>query len=101
MITQAGATYVPQLAQTLQTEQVIPPGAAPNGTGPGGHTPPGLSSQDINGINEGVAETLAEQKALEFRSRVLLVTLGAFYPEKKCGNSLPSLLDGPTTYKTS
>jgi tripartite motif-containing protein 71 len=66
VITQAGATYVPQLAQTLQTEQVIPPGAAPNGTGPGElYTPPGLSSQDINGINEGATDTLAEQKALE------------------------------------
>jgi hypothetical protein len=31
VITQAGATYVPQLARTLQTEQVEPPGAAPNG----------------------------------------------------------------------
>jgi YD repeat-containing protein len=33
--TQQGATYVPQLGRSLQTAGVVPPGATPNGSGPG------------------------------------------------------------------
>jgi YD repeat-containing protein len=35
VLTKSGASYVPQLARTLQTAQVTPPGAFPNGTGSG------------------------------------------------------------------
>jgi tripartite motif-containing protein 71 len=35
VITSGGATYVPQLARTLQTESITPAGAMPNGSGSG------------------------------------------------------------------
>jgi YD repeat-containing protein len=65
VITEAGASYVPQVARTLQTEQVIPPGAAPNGVmETEAYCPPELPWANQSG-NEGAANTLAEQRALE------------------------------------
>ena len=34
-ITDGGGSYVPEIARSLQTSQVVPPGAYPNGSGPG------------------------------------------------------------------
>jgi hypothetical protein len=65
VITKAVATYVPQLARTLQAEQVIPPGAAPNGTGPGGLYITEESATAIESGNAAAANALAEQRALE------------------------------------
>jgi YD repeat-containing protein len=65
VITEAGASYVPQVARTLQTEQAIPPGAAPNGVmDTEAYCPPELPWANQSG-NEGAANTLAEQRALE------------------------------------
>lgn len=66
VISEAGSTYVPQLARTLQTEQVTPPGAAQNGVmATEAYCPPELGWANQSG-NEGAANTLAEQRALEF-----------------------------------
>ncbi len=65
VITAAGATYVPQLAGTLQIESPIPPGAAPNGAMvTEAYSPPELPWANGSG-NEGAANTVAEQRALE------------------------------------
>jgi YD repeat-containing protein len=65
VISEAGATYVPQLARTLQTEQVSPPGAAPNGVmDTEAYSPPELGWANQSG-DEGAANTVAEQRALE------------------------------------
>ena len=65
VITSAGATYVPQLARTLQTAQIIPPGAAPNGVmATEAYSPPELGWANQSG-NEGAANTVAEQRTLE------------------------------------
>jgi tripartite motif-containing protein 71 len=65
VITTAGATYVPQLARTIQTEGVVPPGAAPNGVmDTRAYAPQGLSWTQQS-LNESAANTIAEQRALE------------------------------------
>jgi hypothetical protein len=65
VITHAGATYVPQLARTIQTETVIPPGAAPNGVmATEAYAPPELPWANQSG-NEAAANTVAKQKAVE------------------------------------
>jgi YD repeat-containing protein len=69
VITSAGATYVPQLARTLQTEHVIPPGAAPNGVmQTEAYRPPELGWSNQSGA-EGATNTVAEQRALERAAR--------------------------------
>jgi hypothetical protein len=67
--TQAGASYVPQVARDLQTAPVVPPGAFPNGQGTGeqyGAEIPGwyisLSGQESAAT---LAEWTAEQEALK------------------------------------
>jgi YD repeat-containing protein len=65
VITTAGSTYVPQLATTLQVNGVTPPGAAPEGTGPGELYRTHESNLAIESGNEGASNTLAEQRALE------------------------------------
>ena len=82
VITNAGATYVPQLAQTLQTEQPIPPGAAPNGTGSGGLYSTEESASAIESGDAAAANTLAEQRALEIQE------CKADPEEKQCGLAL-------------
>jgi YD repeat-containing protein len=63
--TESGASYVPQIGRRIQTASVVPPGAFPNGSGPG--TPeetviPGW----ITSINEKEsAATLAEWAAIQ------------------------------------
>jgi hypothetical protein len=65
VITSAGATYVPQLACTLQTEAVIPPGAAPNGVmDTEAYVAPELGWSHQSG-DEGAANTVSQQRALE------------------------------------
>jgi hypothetical protein len=65
VITQAGATYVPQLARTVQTEVVEPPGAAPNGVMvTEAYVPPELPWANQSG-NEAAANTVAQQRTLE------------------------------------
>jgi sugar lactone lactonase YvrE len=66
---QSGAAYVPQVARSLQTAPVVPPGAFPDGQGTGSQYDseiPGwyvnLSSQESANT---VAEYAAKQKALE------------------------------------
>jgi YD repeat-containing protein len=65
VITTAGSTYVPQLARTLQTEQPIPPGAAPYGT----KVTEAYCPAELSWANEGgkraAENTVAEQRALE------------------------------------
>jgi YD repeat-containing protein len=65
VITTAGATYVPQPAETLQTDTIAPPGAAPNGAMETEvYRPPELPWADQSG-REGAANSVAEQRALE------------------------------------
>jgi YD repeat-containing protein len=65
VVTSGGGSYVPQAAQTLQSRQVVPPGAAPNGNKTTeAYLPPELSWANQSG-DEGAANTLAEQKSLE------------------------------------
>ena len=65
VITSAGATYVPQLASTIATEPVIPPGAAPNGVmATEAYCPPELPWANQSG-NEGAANAVAQQRAKE------------------------------------
>jgi YD repeat-containing protein len=65
VITKAGATYVPQLARTIQTETVIPPGAAPNGVmATEAYVPPELPWANQSG-NEAAANTVAQQRTQE------------------------------------
>jgi YD repeat-containing protein len=68
VITSAGATYVPQLAETLQTEQAIPPGAAPEGIGPGELYQPILPGWAIESGNEAAENAVDEQRAQEDES---------------------------------
>jgi DNA-binding beta-propeller fold protein YncE len=65
--TKSGASYVPQVARSLQTEPVVPPGSFPNGTGSGSpYTATisawsvALSEQQSAGV---IAEYAAKQKA--------------------------------------
>lgn len=90
---EGGASYVPQLGRRIQTASVIPPGAFPNGSGPG--TPeetvvPGW----ITAINEQEsAATLAEWAAIQEAERKALegedpeckikVSVGHFEEKKK------------------
>ena len=65
VITEAGGTYVPQLARALQTETPIPPGAAPNGLmDEEAYAPPELPWANQSGA-EGAANTLAQQRTIE------------------------------------
>lgn len=65
VISKAGATYVPQLAGMLQTEGVVPPGAAPNGVmTTQAYSPPELGWANQSG-SEAAANTVAEQRAIE------------------------------------
>ena len=65
VISSAGATYVPQLAGKLQTEGVMPPGAAPNGAMVTEvYAPPALG-WTRQSLAEGAANTIAEQRAIE------------------------------------
>ena len=66
---QSGASYVPQIARSLQTASIVPPGAFPNGQGTGSQYKseiPGwyinLSSQEAENTQ---AEYAAKQKARE------------------------------------
>lgn len=65
VITDGGATYVPQLARTLQTEEIIPPGAAPNGMGSAAMYTTEESALAIESGNIAATNTVAEQRALE------------------------------------
>ena len=77
VITSAGATYVPQLARTIATEQVIPPGAAPNGVmATEAYCPPELPWANQSG-NEGAANTVAQQRAREQEQEEALVLGGS------------------------
>ena len=72
VITQAGASYVPQLALTAQTEPVIPPGAAPNGVmATQAYCPPELPWANESG-DEGAENTVAQQRAKELEAEEAL-----------------------------
>jgi YD repeat-containing protein len=78
VITQAGATYVPQIARNLQTEQTIPPGAAPNGVmDTEAYCPPELGWANESG-DIAAENTVAEQRSLEEHEAIL----NAVDPEK-------------------
>jgi len=71
--TQSGASYVPQVARSLQTASIVPPGAFPNGQGTGSQYEseiPGwyitLSSQEAENTQ---AEYAAKQKTREEEAR--------------------------------
>ncbi|HXA53414.1 MAG TPA: hypothetical protein VNV37_00920, partial [Solirubrobacteraceae bacterium] len=68
-ITDGGGSYIPQIARSLETFQVTPPGAYPNGSGPGAPYTTGLSAEQIslgNDLAAGAPAREAErQKALE------------------------------------
>jgi DNA-binding beta-propeller fold protein YncE len=61
--TQAGASYVPQVARDLQTASVIPPGAFPNGQGTGEQYDSEIPGWYISLSNQESANTLAEWTA--------------------------------------
>lgn len=65
LVTTAGATYVPQIAQLLQSEQQIPPGAAPNGVGDAELYRTYESQAAIEGGRESAGNIVAEQRSLE------------------------------------
>jgi YD repeat-containing protein len=65
VITEEGATYVPQLAATLQTEEALPPGAEPIVTAGAGDYTTVESAMAIESGQIAAANTLAEQRALE------------------------------------
>jgi YD repeat-containing protein len=70
VITSEGATYVPQLAQTVQTESVVPPGAAPNGVMiTEVYNTPMLEWANRSG-REAAEQTYAEQRALEAQAEL-------------------------------
>jgi sugar lactone lactonase YvrE len=50
-VTQDGGSYVPQIARSLQPEGIVPPGAYPNGSGPGG---PYITHESPESIQSGV-----------------------------------------------
>ncbi len=91
VITQAGATYVPQLARTEQTVAAIPPGAAPNGVmATEAYSPPELPWANQSG-NEGAANTVAQQKELEREAK-----------EKACfSNPLACEVEDPIIHYTA
>ena len=72
-ITNSAGTYVPQVARSLSTEAVEPPGAVPQGSGPGAPYTTGLSPATIalgNALAAGAPAREAErQKALEEEAR--------------------------------
>lgn len=65
VINNEGATYVPQLATTLQTEAPLPPGAEPVVTAGAGVYETEESALAIESGDIAAANTLAEQRALE------------------------------------
>ena len=68
-VTNGAGSYVPQLARSLQTNQVAPPGSYPNGSGPGAPYTTALSTESLslgNDLAAGAPAREAErQKALE------------------------------------
>jgi YD repeat-containing protein len=70
VVTSGGGTYVPQAAQVLQTNQVIPPGAAPNGTLTSEtYRPPAIEWLDSSAAEE-ASNTLAEQRMTEAQAEL-------------------------------
>ncbi len=77
--TKGGASYVPQIAHDLQTEQVVPPGAFPNGEGSDSPYTSQISAwsvalseaQSAGVIAEYVAKQEAEKKAIQEAFRQL------------------------------
>ena len=61
VINEAGVSYVPQVARTLATEPVIPPGAAPEGAGPSDVYRTEESAQAIAAGNESATNEIYEQ----------------------------------------
>ncbi len=61
--TQGGLSYVPQIARDLQTAQVMPPGAFPNGHGTGEGYKPEIQGWSTEVANRESAETIAEYAA--------------------------------------
>ncbi len=77
VITQTGATYVPQLARTAETEGVIPPGAAPNGVmATEAYCPPEVPWANESG-NVGAENTVAQQRAKEREAEEALYAGGS------------------------
>jgi hypothetical protein len=77
VITQTGATYVPQLARTAETEGVIPPGAAPNGVmATQAYCPPEVRWANESG-DEGAENTVAQQRAKEREAEEALYAGGS------------------------
>jgi YD repeat-containing protein len=62
-VTQGGASYVPQIARSLQTALVVPPGAFPNGSGTGSQYGSEIPGWYISLLSEESANTLAEYTA--------------------------------------
>ena len=86
VVTQGGSSYVPQVARSLQTAPVIPPGACPDGCGSGGTyvalVPVGLAAGAAATADQAVAEAAAalqkaEQREAEINAKLALVGSGA------------------------
>jgi hypothetical protein len=75
--TQGGASYVPQVARSLQTAPIVPPGAFPNGQGTGsqyGSEIPGWyislsSAESAETVIEYAAKLAAERRQAEKEAR--------------------------------
>jgi hypothetical protein len=67
VMTANGASYVPQLASTVQTEGVVPPGAAPSGTGTGAVYETEESVMAIESGDLAAENDVTKQRALETR----------------------------------
>jgi hypothetical protein len=101
VITTAGASYVPQLAQTLQSEQVIPPGAEPNGIQVSGLYSLELSSEAIESGNYLASNTLTEERELEAQAEIAADGEGndpTYYYTRGQARSIGKKLVGLVTY---
>ncbi len=68
-ITQGGASYVPQIARSLQTAQVIPPGAFPNGAGSGSPYTSTVSAASLASAQAEAVKATQEAEAARQKAR--------------------------------
>lgn len=98
VITDAGETYVPQMAQTLQTEAPIPPGS----TGGDAHlNQTALTETDVEAVNAGAARTIQEQRELEVAAEIAADGEGTdptYYYTRRQAANLGRKLDGLTSF---
>lgn len=66
--TQAGASYVPQIARTLQTDPITPPGALPDGAGSGSPYTSTITAADLASAQNQANQDFAEAEAARQRA---------------------------------